>query len=90
MENLDWQTAIKEIVIAEKYLRHEGSSKVASIGFCMGKRDRLSPAMRVVERSWGGPSPEMHQVLFALWPLLLVAPSLMLSIAGSNLSMHKE
>ena len=37
MDNLDWPQAIKEMVIAEKYLRHEGSPKVGSIGFCMGE-----------------------------------------------------
>ena len=36
MENLDWPNAVKEIVQAEKFLRSEGSPKVASIGFCMG------------------------------------------------------
>ena len=36
MENLDWSNAVKEIVQAEKFLRSEGSPKVASIGFCMG------------------------------------------------------
>jgi len=37
MENLDWPNAIKEIVTAERFLRHEGSPKVATVGFCMGK-----------------------------------------------------
>jgi carboxymethylenebutenolidase len=36
MENLDWPNAIKEIVTAERFLRHEGSPKVATVGFCMG------------------------------------------------------
>lgn len=36
MENLDWPNAITEIVTAERFLRSEGSPKVATIGFCMG------------------------------------------------------
>lgn len=36
MENLDWPRAIKDVAEAGKFLKSEGSPKIASIGFCMG------------------------------------------------------
>lgn len=45
MDNLDWPNAVKEIQQAEKFLRTEGSIKVASLGFCMGKPPLSDPTL---------------------------------------------
>ncbi len=50
MENLDWPNAVKEIVQAEKFLRAEGSPKVASIGFCMGMAHRRDLILKANEK----------------------------------------
>lgn len=46
MSNLDWVGAVADIAGAAQYLRTEGSSKVACIGFCMGGALTIASTVR--------------------------------------------